>query len=86
MVRRKPTTHLRDIGWEPNVSQLSQMNNIHIFMDIFYVNKIAFIHTVVEKINFRSLQHLSTRKMREIIKGITILKQKYEARHITIQQ
>ena len=55
-------------------------------MDIFFVKKIAFLHTKSDKINFRSIQRLNTRKMSEIVKGVKIVKAKYQSRNIKIEK
>ena len=55
-------------------------------MDIFFVNKIPFFHTKTENINFRTVQQINSRKMRDIIAGINFVKNKYEKSDFKISQ
>ena len=52
--------------------------NVEMFMDVFFLNRIPFVHTKSERINFRTIQYVASRKMNEIIKGIKFVKDKYE--------
>ena len=49
------------------------------------MNKLVFLHTKSENINYRSVQALKSRNMTKIVQGINIVKNKYEARGFEIQ-
>ena len=57
---------------------------IHLYIDIFYVNGMPFFHTKSGKLNFLSVQYLSSRRLTEIINGLDIVIAKYEERGFKI--
>ena len=48
------------------------------------MNKIVFLHTKTEYIQYCSIHVLNTRKAEEIIQGLTVIKEKYESRGFKI--
>ena len=80
MVRKRPIKHERtDVLPVPTLIAM-RYKRVQMFMDIFFVNKLVFLHTKSENINYRSVQALKSHNMTEILQGINIVKNKYEAR------
>ena len=60
--------------------------NIHIFMDMFFVNDNIFLHTKSENINYRSAQSLNSRKSTEIANFLDLVERKYANRGVKIEK
>ena len=53
MVRKRPIKHERtDVSPVPTMIEM-RYKRVNMFMDIFFVNKLVFIHTKYENINYR---------------------------------
>ena len=86
MVRTSPLRHNRN-EVRPVFDMIGEKyRDVHIFLDMFYVNRNIFLHTKSENINYRSVQSLETRKTTEIAKGMSIVKRKYEKRGFKIMR
>ena len=57
---------------------------IHLYIDIFYVNGMPFFHTKSGKLNFLSVQYLQSRRLTEVISGLDVVICKYEERGFKI--
>lgn len=58
--------------------------HVHLYIDIFYVNGMAFFHTKSGKLNFVSVQYIKNRKLQEIISGLDVIIAKYADRGFKI--
>ena len=58
--------------------------NIELFIDFLYVNKIPFLHTKSKNINFLTIQHHGSRKIKGVTTGLTETLQIYRKRGFNI--
>lgn len=86
MTREHPVTHTH--GHLLPLDELipKEYANVSIFADVFFINKIPFMHTKSKNIEFRLVQPLRSQKMKEIIEGVKIVKQKYMKRGFVINR
>ena len=63
---------------------LNEHRNIDLHVDFFFVNRLAFLHTKSEKVNFITVQYCKSRSVTEIKKGLTIVMDVYKARGFNI--
>ena len=80
MLRKRPIRHERSEIVPVPTMIATRYKQVQIFMDIFFVNKLVFLHTKSENINYRSVQALKSRNTTAIIQGINVVKNKYETR------
>ena len=74
MIRTCPQEHIRN-NMLPLFDLISnRYKDLHIFMDLFFVNGNIFLHTKSENINYRSVQSSKTKRSMEVAKGLTIVK------------
>ena len=53
---------------------------VHLYIDICYINKLAFMVTISKNINFISINYIKNKSKKEIIKCISNIINIYEAR------
>ena len=74
MLREKPVIHDCNPLIQVPAIIAKRYVDVNMFMDLFFVNGNAFLHTKSDKINYRSSQSLKTKAMKEIVAGIGIVK------------
>ena len=65
---------------------LTRYKDLHIFIDILFVNDNTFLHTKSKNINYQFVQSLKTKRSTEAAKGLTIVKRKYEKRGFRVNK
>ena len=63
---------------------LQHHKHLQLFMDIFYVNRIPFLITKANKVNYITVSHLKNRSKNLIIKAINMVKRTYLTRGFII--
>ena len=51
----------------------TRYKRVKLFMDLFFVNKLVFLHTKSDNINYISVQSLNSMNTTEILQGINIV-------------
>ena len=86
MTRKHPVTHNNE-SMLPLIDMIpEEYIKINIFADIFFVNGLPFMHTKSKNVNFRSIQPLIKRNLKELIHGVRVVKKKYNARGFYIER